>query len=122
MSCWETIISFQITKFNYEIINEKFDNDNVWEVIFKFSSLSTLKNIGGILSNPNLKIFNLSNNKFESILNFQIKSSFPNIILRMLKLELCSCLSLFKKGYTREITNALFGNHDSFENIDLTQL
>ena len=29
--------------FNYEIINKKFENDNVWVVIFKFSTLIILK-------------------------------------------------------------------------------
>ena len=55
--------------FNYEIINEKFENDNVWIVILKFSTLTTLKAM--------VKL-DLSNYKFESIQNFQIKS-FPNM-------------------------------------------
>ena len=29
--------------FNYEIINKEFENDNVWVVILKFSTLTTLK-------------------------------------------------------------------------------
>ena len=27
--------------FNYEIMNEEFENDKVWVVIFKFSTLTT---------------------------------------------------------------------------------
>ena len=29
--------------FNYEIINKEFENDKVWVLIFKFSTLTTLK-------------------------------------------------------------------------------
>ena len=43
MQCLETIISFQIIDFKYEIINEEFENDKVWVVILKFSTLTTLK-------------------------------------------------------------------------------
>ena len=55
---------------NYEIKNEKFENEKVWIVIFKFSILTTLKTMEEFDSNPNLKIFDLSNNEFKSILNF----------------------------------------------------
>ena len=55
--------------FNYEIINKEFNNDKVWVVILKFSNLTTLKIIVEFDQNLNLKIFNLSNNKFEQ---FQI--------------------------------------------------
>ena len=51
--------------FNYEIINEKFENDKVWVVILKFSTLTTLKTMVKFNLNPNLKIFNLPINKFE---------------------------------------------------------
>ena len=64
--------------FNYEIINKEFENDKAWEIILNFNYF---KNNGGIDLNPNLKIFNLPNNKFELISYFQMKSSFPNIIL-----------------------------------------
>ena len=50
--------------FNYEIINEEFENDKIWVVILKFSSLTTLKIMVEFDPNPNLKIFNLPNNKF----------------------------------------------------------
>ena len=66
--------------FNYEIKNEEFENDKVWIVILKFSTLITLKIMVEFNPNPNLKIFDLPNNKFKSILNFQMKSSFPNIL------------------------------------------
>ena len=56
--------------FNYEIINEEFENDNVWKVILKFSTLTTLKTMVEFDPNPNLKVFDLPNNKFEPILNF----------------------------------------------------
>ena len=56
--------------FNYEIINEQFENNKVWVVI--------LKVMVEFDPNPNLKIFDLTNNKFDSIPNFQMKSSFPN--------------------------------------------
>ena len=59
--------------FNYEIINEEFENDKVWVVIFKSSILTTLKTMMEFDSNSNLKIFDLPNNRFESIPNFQIK-------------------------------------------------
>ena len=72
---------------NYEIINEKFENNKVWVVIFKFSTLITLKIIVKFDPNSNLKFFYLPNNKFELILNFQIKSSFPNMILHDLRLK-----------------------------------
>ena len=55
--------------FNYEITNEKFKNNKVCEVIFKFSILY-FKNNDGIDSNSNLKIFNLP-----------MKSSFSNMAL-----------------------------------------
>ena len=64
--------------FNYEM-NEEFENDKVWVVILKFSTLTTLKIMEEFDSNPNLKIFDLSNNKLKSILNFQMKSSFLNM-------------------------------------------
>ena len=38
-----TSILFQITDFNHENINEKFENDKVWVVIPKFSTLTTKK-------------------------------------------------------------------------------
>ena len=50
MQCLKTSISFQIMNFNYEIINEEFENDKVWVVILKFSILTTFKNNAGILS------------------------------------------------------------------------
>ena len=43
--------------FNYEIINEEFENDKVWVVILKFSTLTTLKIMVEFDSNPNLKSF-----------------------------------------------------------------
>ena len=64
--------------FNYEIINEEFENDKVWVVIFKSSILTTLKAMMEFDSN-NLKIFDLPNNRFEPISNFQMKLLFPNI-------------------------------------------
>ena len=81
MCCLGTSISFQIMDFNYEIINEEFENDKIWVVIFKFSTLTTLKATVEFDPNPNLKIFDLLNNKFEPISNFQMKSSFPNMAL-----------------------------------------
>ena len=66
---------------NYEIINEEFESDKVWIVIFKFLTLTILKTMMELNSNPNLKIIDLPNNKFEQILNFQMKSLFPNMIL-----------------------------------------
>ena len=48
---------------------------------FKFSTLTTLNTVVKFNSNPNLIIFELPNNKFGSILNFQMKSWFPNIAL-----------------------------------------
>ena len=59
--------------FKYEIINEEFENDKVWVVILKFSTLTTLKIMKEFDPNPNLKIFNLPNNKFKSIPNFEMK-------------------------------------------------
>ena len=62
-------------EFQFEIINEEFENDKVRIVILKFSTLTTLKTMVEFDdSNSNLKIFNLPNNKFEQILNFQMKS------------------------------------------------
>ena len=60
------------------MINEEFENDKIWIVSF---NLTTLKTMVKFNSSPNLKIFNFPNNKFESISNFQMKSSFLNIIL-----------------------------------------
>ena len=74
-----TIISFQTMNFNYEIINKEFENDKIWVVILKFSTLITLKTMGEFDPNLNLKIFDLLNNKFELIPNFQMKSSFSNM-------------------------------------------
>ena len=65
--------------FNYEIIDEEFENDKVWVVILKFSTSTTLKTMVEFDPNKNLKIFNLPNNKFELIPNFQMKSLFPNM-------------------------------------------
>ena len=61
--------------FNYEIINEEFENYKIWVVILKFSTLTILKTMVKFDSNSNLKIFNLSNNKFKPISNFQMKLS-----------------------------------------------
>ena len=58
---------------------KEFENDKVWIVILKFSTLTTLKTMVKFDLNSNLKIFYLPNNKFEQILNFQMKSSFPNM-------------------------------------------
>ena len=71
MQCLGTSILFQIMTFNYEIINEKFENDKVQVVIFKFSTLTTLETMVEFDSNPKLKIFYLPNYKFKSISNFQ---------------------------------------------------
>ena len=71
--------------FNYEIINEEFENDKVWVIIFKFSTITTLKTMMEFDPNPNLKIFDLPNNIFEPISIFQIKSSFPNMALTIYK-------------------------------------
>ena len=69
MQCLEISILFRIMNFNYKIINEEFKNDKVWAVIFKFSTITTLKTMAEFDPNLNLKIFNLPNNKFEPILN-----------------------------------------------------
>ena len=42
--------------FNYEIINEEFENEKIWVVILKFSTLTTLKTMIKFNLNPNLKI------------------------------------------------------------------
>ena len=42
---------------NYEIINEKFENDKVWVFICKFLTLTTLKTMVEFDSNSNLKRF-----------------------------------------------------------------
>ena len=65
--------------FNNEIINEEFTNDKVWVVIFKFSTLTSLKIMVNFDPNSNLKIFNLAKNKFKSI---SMKLSFPNIDIK----------------------------------------
>ena len=57
-----------------KLINEEFENDKVWVVVLKFTTLTTLKTMVEFDLNLNLKIFDLPNNKFEPILNFQIKS------------------------------------------------
>ena len=79
MQCLETNILFQIMDFNYEIINEEFENDKVWVVILKSSTLTTLKTMVEFDPNPNLNFFDLPNNRFKPISNFQMKSWFPNI-------------------------------------------
>ena len=56
-------------------------NDKVWVVILKFTTLITLKTIVKFDPNTNLKIFDLLNNKFEPIPNFQMKSMFPSMVL-----------------------------------------
>ena len=50
-----------IMNFKYEIINEEFENDKIWIVILKFSTITTLKTIMKFNSNSNLKIFDLLN-------------------------------------------------------------
>ena len=55
--------------FNYEIINEEFENDKVWVVILKFPILTTLKTMVKFDPNLNLKFFDLPINKFKSISN-----------------------------------------------------
>ena len=52
---------------NYEITNKEFENDMVWIVILKLSTLTTFKTIVKFDLNLNLKIFDLPNNKFEPI-------------------------------------------------------
>ena len=42
--------------FNYEIINDEFENDKVWIVILKFSILTNLKTMVEFDPNPNLTI------------------------------------------------------------------
>ena len=69
----EISILFYIIDFNYEIINVEFENDNVWKIILKYSSL--------IDSNLNLKFFYLPNIRFESNLYFQMKYSFSKLAL-----------------------------------------
>ena len=71
MQCLGIKISFQIIDFNYKIINDEFENDKVWIVILNFSTLTTSKTMVEFDSNPYLKIFDFSNNKFELILNSQ---------------------------------------------------
>ena len=56
--------------FNYEIINEEFENDKVLILILKFSTLTTSKIMVEFDPNSNLKTFDLPNNKFKSIPNF----------------------------------------------------
>ena len=41
--CLETNISFHIVHFNYEIMNEEFENGKVWKVTLKFSTITTFK-------------------------------------------------------------------------------
>ena len=67
--------------FNYDIINKEFENDKIWVIFLKSSILTILKTTMKFNSNSNLKIFDLSNNRFEPILNFQMKSLFSNIAL-----------------------------------------
>ena len=71
MYCLGTSISFQIMNFNYEIINETFENDKVWVVILKSSTLTTLKTMVEFGPNLNLKFFYLPNNRFKPIPNFK---------------------------------------------------
>ena len=77
--------------FNYKIINEKFENNKVWIVIIKFSTLTTLKKIVEFNSNLNFKIFDFPNNKFELIFKFSNKIIIPKhgiknfILLSMLE-------------------------------------
>ena len=91
--------------FNYEIINEEFENDKAWIVILKFSTLTTLKIMVEFDSNSNLKIFDESHNKFELILNFQIKhyfqtwqvnfkSIYPNVIITLVTIQIYTFLKL----------------------------
>ena len=40
--------------FNYKIINEEFENDEVWVIILKFLILTTLKTMVKFDPNPNL--------------------------------------------------------------------
>ena len=68
--------------FNYEIINEGFENDKVWIVILKFSTLTTLKTMVEFDINLNLKIFDCQTINLKLILNFQMKLLFPNMTLR----------------------------------------
>ena len=56
--------------FNYKIINEEFENDKIWVVILKFSTLTIFKIMVEFDPNSNLKIFDLPNNKFEPISKF----------------------------------------------------
>ena len=56
--------------YNYKIINEEFENNKVWIVIFKSLILATLKTKVKFDLNLNLKIFNLLNNKIKPIPNF----------------------------------------------------
>ena len=49
--------------------------------------------------NPNLQIFDLSNKKFEPILDFQMKSLFPNIVLETLQFILGNIFIIFFNSY-----------------------
>ena len=59
---------FQIMDFNYEFINEEFENDKVWVVILKFWTLTTLKTMVEFDTNPDLKflIYQTANFKFSN--------------------------------------------------------
>ena len=48
----------QFMDFNYKIINENFENDKVWIVIFKSSTLTTLKTMVEFNSNSNMTLRN----------------------------------------------------------------
>ena len=61
---------------NYEIINEKYESDKIWVVILKSSTLTTLNTMVEFDQNSNLNIFDLPNNKFELISNFQMNHRF----------------------------------------------
>ena len=52
-----------------------------WVVIFKSSILIAIKIMVEFDPNLNLEYFDLSNNKFEPILKFQMKLLFPNMAL-----------------------------------------
>ena len=81
--------------FNYEIINEEFENDKVWVVILKSSTLTTLKIMVEFDPNPNLNFFICQT---IDLSQFQMKLLFPNIALNF-----SIDYQISKKNFTRTI-------------------
>ena len=103
-----TSISFQIVDFNHEIINEEFENDKVWKVIFKSSSFTPFITM--------VDLTQIQIRKFvDNTLSYgSFNSKYPRLLLTLCTSKywdtypstLCTLLSIHCLGYFESMNNS----------------